>query len=722
VSDDAERGSTPPKTAETEARKPRVREEAPAEPAIEETQRLHPGMVAAKARDADEKAKAKEADAQAKARAEDLKVTPKAPPVDFDALERKSASAEEEEEDRQAETGPTQRSSATKVGDGATKPATSGSAEADASSRSGDDVPLAERALAWAKRNVDHLIGSGIGAVYVVWLLGTARGLGFSRDEGFYFSASSEYERWFKLLLSTPSRALERAAIDASWASNHEHPSLMKSLFSLSHMFLWEKWKIFSDQSTAFRFPGMLAMGVALWITYLFGARLYSRRAGVIAALALGLMPNVFYHAHLACFDVPIMAMWIACIYAYWCAEKNGGLGWALVCGLVYGLTLETKHNAWMLPAVFVPHALVVHGRAIAADASKTARLPIPASLVAMATVGPAVFLLLWPWLWNDTLPRIQEYVNFHVHHEYYNIEFLGVTYFAPPSPKSYMPVMIAATVPTITLVLFAIGAFDRARIVVARALVWVGEGLERALPWPTRAPAADLLHSDLLLFLGLCVPLVVFLLPRTPIFGGTKHWITAYPVLAIFAGRGFDIVAERIEVMLRERTTLPDVKRQWAVALAGAVTLVAPFAVTRHSHPFGLSAYVPFFGGTAGGADLGLNRQFWGFTTESLGPWLEKNSKPGDTLYIMDTAWPSWQRMVDEKRVPPWLQGVGSPAEAELSIVHHEQHINEVDYNIWTEYGSTAPEYVLAHDGVPIISVYRRPHDARSRSPLRRR
>ena len=65
---------------------------------------------------------------------------------------------------------------------------------------------------------------------------------------------------------------------------------------------------------------------------------------------------------------------------------------------------------------------------------------------------------------------------------------------------------------------------------------------------------------------------------------------------------------------------------------------------------------------------------------------------------------------MIAEKRIPPWLRGVGSPAEAEISIVHHEQHINEVDYNIWTEYGTTAPEYVLTHDGVPIVSVYRRP------------
>lgn len=563
------------------------------------------------------------------------------------------------------------------------------------------DVDFATAARAWAKANLDPLIGLGIALTYVGALLGTARSLGFSRDEGFYFSAATNYQRWFTLLFQAPGKALERGAIDGIWGDNHEHPSLMKSLFALSHMFLHDRWKVFDDPSTSWRFPGMLMMGVALWVTYMFATRVYSRRAGIVAAIALGLMPRIFYHAHLACFDVPIMAMWVTCIYVYWRAEKEGGLGWALAAGLVYGLTLETKHNAWMLPAVFLPHAIVVHGKSMARHVNRTARVPIPASLIAMVVIGPAVFVLLWPWMWNDTLPRIQEYVNFHVHHEYYNMEFLGVTYFSAPSPKAYMPVMILATVPTATIVLFAIGAIDRAKILLARASGWVSESIGKTLPWPKERPERDRVHTDLLIFLGIAVALGPFVLPRTPIFGGTKHWITAYPFLAMLAGRGFDLVWSKIELVLKTKLIA-------AQGLAILTTYCGAFEVTAHSHPFGLSAYVPFAGGTAGGADLGLNRQFWGFTTTSLAPWLQKNSHPGETFYFMDTAWPSWQRMQEEKRLPP-LRGVGSPAEAEISIVHHEQHMNEVDYNIWTEYHSSTPAYVLTHDGVPIITLYRR-------------
>jgi hypothetical protein len=572
-------------------------------------------------------------------------------------------------------------------------------------------------------RRTDHAIGLGLGAAYVGSLLATARSLGFSRDEGFYFHAASDYARWFRILFATPGRAFERSVIDPIWASNHEHPSLMKSLFALSWMFLHEKWKIFADASTAFRFPGMLSAGLAIYVTYLFGARAFSRTAGVVAAVLLALMPRVFYHAHLACFDVPIMGMWTACIYVYWRAEQEGGIAWALFAGVMYGLTLETKHNAWMLPGVFVVHAFVRHVRRVPGESKST--VSIPASLVAMATVGPLLFLALWPWMWNDTAPRIQEYLNFHLNHVYYNIEFLGVTYFGPPSPKLYAPVMIVATVPAVTLLLFVTGAFERLRHLAKRAFVGPG-GI---LPSPWRTPrvirlldapdhegddARDAGETDLLLFLSFAVPIGFFFLPHTPVFGGTKHWITAYPFLAVFAGRGFTMAAGALhrlfEARLSRLTFLSTVGAENAVPAAlGVVVALAPLAETAHSHPFGLSAYTPIVGGTAGAADIGLNRQFWGFTTESLAPYFEHNAPRNATVFFHDTAWDSWARLLDERRLRPDLRGVGYAHEAEFAIVHHEQHMLEQDVEIWMAYGSPAPDYVLTHDGVPIISVYKR-------------
>jgi 4-amino-4-deoxy-L-arabinose transferase-like glycosyltransferase len=550
----------------------------------------------------------------------------------------------------------------------------------------------------------DHVIGVGLGAAYLVWLLATARSLGFPRDEGVYFRAASDYVGWWVMLFEHGRDALQQGAIDSAWSINHEHPALMKTLFGVSWWLLHEKWHVFSDASTAFRLPGMASAAVAIWVTYLFGARAYSRRAGLIAAFLLALMPRVFFHAHLACFDVPITAMWILCVYVHWRAQERRGIGWALAAGIVFGLTLETKHNAWMLPAALVPHALFVHRHAIWRGL-KAGRVALPSSLVSMATVGPAVFLALWPYLWNDTMGRLQWYVDFHLHHEYYNIEFLGKNYFGPPSPKGYLPTMVMATVPTVTLVLFLIGTFDRARVGVQRLHAWIGSLLRRSVAG--RLPR-DARETDLLLLLSFAVAVSPFFLPRTPIFGGTKHWMPAYPVLALLAGRGFDVVAA---AMRRALPTLAAPRLRAAEAALAASVLAAPLAETAHSHPFGLSAYVPLVGGTAGGADWGLNRQFWGFTTQSAAAeYLNDKAPGGATVFISDTTWDAWARMQEEGRVRSDLRAVGAPHDGTFALVQHELHMNEVDYDTWVALGTDAPVYVVAHDGVPIVSIYRRP------------
>jgi hypothetical protein len=553
----------------------------------------------------------------------------------------------------------------------------------------------------------DHAIGGAVAFVYALWLGLTARSLGFPRDEGVYFRAATDYVGWLRMVVERGAEAFKQSAIDQGWGYNHEHPALMKTLFGISWWFLHEKWHLVADASTAYRIPAMIVAGAGLWVTYVFGARAWSRRAGLIAAALLALMPNVFFHAHLACFDVPIMTMWILCVYVHWRAQETRGFGWAIAAGIVYGLTLETKHNAWELPAVFVPHALFVQRREIL-GAFRRGRVAIPSSLVTMAVLGPIVFIALWPYLWNDTLARIQWYVDFHLHHEYYNIEFLGKNYFGPPSPKGYLPVMVLATVPTVTLVLFGIGAALRAIADAHRVAGWWRRELGKGTPKRAPHEPRDRRETDLLLALGIVASVGVFFLPTTPIFGGTKHWLPAYPELALFAGYGFDRV---LAAMRRAWPGLDPRRARWAEAGLVASVIAAPLAITVHSHPFGLSTYVPLVGGTAGGATMGLNRQFWGYTTQTAAEeYLNPQAPRNASVFLDDTTWDAWGHMQEEGRVRRDLRGAGSPSDAQFALVQHELHMNEVDYSIWTAYGTDSPVYVVTHDQVPIVSIYRRP------------
>ena len=541
----------------------------------------------------------------------------------------------------------------------------------------------------------DHLVGLALCAAYVAVLLYTAPDLGLSRDEGMYVHAAESYARWFEQLAHEPGRALERDAIDAAWRVNHEHPALAKTLFALSYL-TDRAIGLFPRESLAFRFPGMLSAGLLLWLLYVFGARLYGRPAGLFAAFAYALLPRPFYHAHLDAFDVPITLAVTAVTYAYWRSLR--ARRWALATGVLFGLALATKHNSWLLPGIYALHFGIV--LLLDRVRGRRALSPMPYWLLAMALLGPLIFFGSWPWLWHDSWPRLRAYGAFHLHHDYYNIAYFGVNYFWPPFPRSYPWVMTLYTVPVTTLLLALVGLRDDALATLARVRrSWTGASDVDVDDDPTQA--------SVLLLGCLFAPLVAFLVPSTPIFGGTKHWFTAYPFMALFAGLGFE------RALRAYQSWLPARLERWSARLAaplGALLLLPALVETVHSHPFALSHYGFAAGFVPGAADRGMNRQFWGFTTGSLVDFFDANLPAGGRVYICDTLDYSFRMLARDGLLSARIEPTGSIADANFALVHHEHHFAEVDQQIWTLYGTTRPVYVLTYDGVPIISVYKNP------------
>ena len=195
-----------------------------------------------------------------------------------------------------------------------------------------------------------------------------------------------------------------------------------------------------------------------------------------------------------------------------------------------------------------------------------------------------------------------------------------------------------------------------------------------------------------------------------TPIFGGTKHWMTAYPFLALFAGCGVQAVLTRarerwpaspLKLLLRGRLLEP---------LVVALVLLAPAVQALHVHPWGLSNYNALVGGAAGGATLGLNRGFWGYTTGAVTPYLNEVAPRGARVYIHDTARQSWTMLQRDGRLRNDLRGVGKVANADFGLYHHEKHMSGQEYQNWVAFDTAVPDHVAGLDGVPVIWVYRRP------------
>jgi hypothetical protein len=546
----------------------------------------------------------------------------------------------------------------------------------------------------------DHLLGLALCAAYVAVLLSTASAIGLARDEGMYVQAGESYGGWLAQLWHDPKAALQQDSIDRALRVNREHPPLMKFLFGLGHL-AHERWHLFPNESASFRFGGMLCAGLLIWLIYIFGTRVFGRAAGLFAALAYALLPRPFYHAHLNAFDVPITLANTAVIYAYY--RSLDSRRWGYVCGAAFGLALLTKHNSWIVPGILAIHfACVAFVERRTRRASGVRRMSlVPHALIGCFTIGPVIFLAGWPYLWHETFRRIGWYVNFHFNHEYYNMEYFGVNYFWPPFPMSYSWVMTLFTVPFTTLSLGVLGMIRELGSVFERMFAALkpaaGSG---SVAWSEVEPKL----TAVLLFGAALAPLAIITLPSTPIFGGTKHWFPAYPFLALFAGSMFSGFLE----LVFDRW--PRLKAKGLSFVAGAYLLAPAFVETAHSHPFGLSHYTVAAGGVPGAAELGMNRQFWGFTTRSLVPYFREVMPNGGTVYICDTIYSAWVMLMRDGILPDNIRATWDIAQADYAIVHHEKHFAEIDHQIWTTYGSVQPVHVLTFDGVPIISVYKNP------------
>jgi 4-amino-4-deoxy-L-arabinose transferase-like glycosyltransferase len=563
----------------------------------------------------------------------------------------------------------------------------------------------------------DAGIAAALALTYLVALLATAGDLGYARDEGFYYHAARALEAFFELFGQDGATPFARETIDRYFGINHEHPVLMKLLFALSHRVLHEGLGLFSEHGTAYRFPAMVLAALAVAVTYLFGRAAYGRAAAFVAAALFALMPRVFYHAHLACFDVPVLSLWLVTTYVYYRSLTANGFGFVVGSGVLYGLLLDTKHNAWLLPFALLLHLALARGGAVTRGV-RIGRVLVPYALLSMATLGPLVFFAGWPWIWHDTVPRLIEYAEFHLGHEYYNMEFLGRTYWKPPMPRLYAWVMTLATVPAVTLSLFGIGALMSLRRVVMP--MWQRRVRAKAPP-AEKLERSDAARSsiDALWAVCLLVSYAPWLSSDTPIFGGTKHWLTAYPFLCLFAGRGFAVVSEHLSAVLGARTSLGRFASPHAfTALLAFACLAGPLSMTAHSHPYGLSFYTPAVGGAPGAASLGLNRTFWGYTTGSLTVALNDRAQGGGSVYVHDTALQSFELLVRDGRVDRALRGTLAIPASRLALYHHEPHMSRVEYQIWVDYGTLAPAAVADYDGVPVAWLYERPRREPERTP----
>jgi 4-amino-4-deoxy-L-arabinose transferase-like glycosyltransferase len=605
----------------------------------------------------------------------------------------------------------------------------------------------AERATPW-DRVVSWLLFTG--AFIALWA--TERAVGYPRDESYYFLAGGNHGSWFELLFTRPREALTDAAITRWFDYNREHPGLMKNLFGLSHLVFHQKlgWV---GSAVGYRLPAFAVAALIAPLSFRLGAGVYSRAAGLFAAIAFFLVPRQFFNAHLAAFDVPVAAFWLLSVYAFWRAASRRG--WWLWCGVSFGLALCTKHNTFFLPLILIPFAVglavlrsagLPRVRALAGvflgiwvgaallygvmalvlgpqflprftllsphtflfgatavgsgfvlrrihQAHVETFRPL-ASLWAMAVVGPPVLYALWPLLWHHPVDRVAWWLNFHATHNHYAWFYLGVLQREPPFPLAYVVVKTALTVPTSLFVPMVLGVFT----VVGRAVAAATGRLRGAVEAVTWADGLVLGNAIL--------SVAVISHPHVPIFGGVKHWFPSMPFLSILGGMVVAGSARWLQRRLGERLRMPAAV---PFALLCGLLFVPALVASVRIHPYGTSYYSEVAGGVPGAASLGMQRQFWSNNVTGVLPWINEHAPRNARVWLHEVTGLAFRDYQRNGLLRADLRAAGGPGDSDIAAYQYHQEFREHEFNIWDAYGTTRPVTGLYVDETPQVIVYQR-------------
>ncbi|MCA9557100.1 MAG: glycosyltransferase family 39 protein [Myxococcales bacterium] len=541
-----------------------------------------------------------------------------------------------------------------------------------------------------------HGVGLLLAALQLSMLVATNDQVGIPRDESFYFYAADRAGDWVLGLFDGEVESFSREQVDRGFKYNHEHPVLMKMLFGVSHHVLHDRLELLDSNMLAYRFPTMLLAALAVWLTFLLGRMVAGTAAGVVAGLALTFMPRVFFHAHLACFDAPVTFMWLLVCYTFLRATRSRR--WAIASGVAVGLGLATKLNIFFVPFALLGVAALdtwaYKRRTGAWKAPEGERGPLTCYTwvaASMLVLGLGVFLAHWPWLWFDTVPRLKAYYAFHARHEHYPVDYLGTLYFAPPFPVHFPFVFTLFSVPVATLALGAVGFVE-----VVRRFV-------RQLRDPSDP---DRRGAEAMLLVNALVPPLVIALPFTPIFGGTKHWMPAMPFLSVMAG----VAAVRMGRGLW-RAAAP--ARQAALGAGVAVAMLLPAAwATLAYGPHGPAYYNTVAGGPPGAAAMRMPRNFWGYSTIAVLPFLDEAVEKNGLVFWHNATAGSVRAYQRDGLLRKDIRYSGdwTVPSSDWGVYHDQREKLPEETDLWRAYGTDWPVDGYFLDGVQLIGVYHRP------------
>jgi 4-amino-4-deoxy-L-arabinose transferase-like glycosyltransferase len=516
-----------------------------------------------------------------------------------------------------------------------------------------------------------------LAALTITLLAATARDIGVTWDEPVYMEASELYVSWLGELVSRPGYALSDSGIRTYWALNHEHPPFDKLWSGL----IWSVSRNWVDHLTAHRLGNIILSGGLIALLYLMVAGGYGRVAGLVAAGALLTMPRFFFHAHLASLGVPTTATIFLVTFLFWRALDRPQVRWSLWLGIPFGLALATKINGLVeLPILLGSWSLLYRRQRY-----------VLFRLGLMGLFGVLVWLMLWPWLYYDTLNRLTGYVSFMTTNHYQIAQYYRGHLYTPP-PWHFPFAMTLMVVPLTLTLLAAVGSVH---VLVGRRKQALGG----------------------LFVLGSLIPLLILAIGKAQVFDNDRLLMPAFPFVAGLAGIGFSQVALGIRTLAQQSG-----REQWArpaMLILVALLFVPHIALASKLYPHLLSYYSETVSGLSGARRLGMETTYWAETYAEALPYLNSHAPRGAMVWVeahdvmlyyqAHGMLRSDLRIASEfgnEAIVKGTQGYQATInDADMAVIEYREAGFTPEVTDWLRDRKLI--YELKHDAIPLMGIY---------------
>ena len=348
------------------------------------------------------------------------------------------------------------------------------------------------------------------------------------------------------------------------------------------------------------RLAGAAVGVVGLIVTWRLGRRLGGPLAGLIALVLLAACPLYYGHMFMNAKDAPFaVAMVVALLGTVRAFEEypHPTPATAALCGVGIGLAIGSRvMGGFALLNVLIPLLLILAIRSRERSPKAALRewgafvVPfIPAAVLAYLVMG-----LVWPWAAVSPLNpfRAVEYFSNFFEKPWREL-FDGRIILVPDMPRSYVPTLVALTLPELMLLLGFCGTLGA--IVVATR------------PEPGRPEATVGRRAALIaVVLAAVLPVLVTVATRPAMYNGIRHFVFLAPPFAVLGGLAGAWIARRLALFGR------------AALAAGATALIvgvaAPVVDMVRLHPYEYTHFNHIAGGVAGARPRDM-LDYWGLS-----------------------------------------------------------------------------------------------------------